>query len=309
MYSQNKKSNAFIGFLIALLMVIPAVLGVIFADNIKGWFGTPDDVPTEEVPDVDGDVMTEIQDSDMLKLTKRNKVSASGQSLSVSATLAPDWVVDKTVSWSLAWNGSNSDIVSQYVSITPSSDTLTCEVKVLKEFTTQIILTCKANSKANVKATCTIDYVGRTLNMVNGPSQQEWDDLIGEKYSNYTLEQLVNYEWDFLDISSYSVNGGTLQGTLKNIKYSSIKIEGSEVSNSLSQTLEDFLNSKYGDIGNAMVEIDRTLDVEVFVVGDVYYNDTLIKSGVTYSTYGHYLVSEGGYSATGLTLSDTQLIF
>ena len=312
MYSQTKKSNAFVGFFIALLMIIPAVLGVIFSEDIKGWFGTPEDVPTEEVqpdelPDGD-DLMTDIENSDMLKLSKRNKVSANGQVLSVSATLSPDWIIDKTVTWSASWKTTNSANVMDYITLKTSSDTLSCDVSVKKAFTTQIILTCYATSNSNVKATCTIDYVGKTIN-VSKIDGSEWADLIGEAYSTYKVSDVVNYKCNISDISNYSLSGGTLQGTLKNLKVNSIKVEGVEVSSNQAQTIESILVSKYGSMGAAYDELEGTFDVEFSVTLDIYYNDTLIKSGATYSNSGYFLFDLSGYRATGLTLSDTQLIF
>lgn len=304
MYSQTKKSNAFVGFLIALLMVIPAVLGVIFADNIKGWFGTPEDVPTEEV-NPDGDVVTDIENSEMLSLTKRNKISANGQTLSVSATLSPEWVIDKTVSWSLAWKGSSSGMVSQYVSITPSADTLTCEVKVLKEFTTQIVLTCTATSNSDVKATCTIDYVSRKIYCTHGG---EWGDLIGEVYSEYKVSDLYN-PTNVKNVDNYTTSGGTLNGTLQNVQITSVKVDGKDVTSNQTQTLENILVSNHGDIYSAYEELEGRFDVEITITADVYYNNTLIQSGVTGGVTGYYFFDYSAYKVTNITLSDTQLIF
>ena len=90
---------------------------------------------------------------------RQNKMATDTDRISITAEVLPANAIDKTVSWSWAWGSSNSGNVADYVTITPSADTLTCTVKVKKAFTTQIILTCTANSNSTVKATCTIDYV------------------------------------------------------------------------------------------------------------------------------------------------------
>lgn len=302
----------FLGILGAVIAAAAIYFGIMFAPEIKDAFlGNTPEPPTQDVEEHEkeptGDVVAGVQDSEALRLIKKNKISANGQVLSVTASLSPDWIIDKTVSWSLSWNGSNSEIVSQYVSITPSSDTLTCEVKVLKEFTTQIILTCTAKSNDRTKATCTIDYVGKTFSLKDSGLGDV--DLIGEKYSDYTLNDVLTYADDFIDTSLYNLSGGTLQGTIQNVRYSSVKIADKDVDlDNLNITFEQWLVDTFGSI-KAGVDATNICNITYVIASDVYYNSSLIKSGVSCTFNVELMTDLGGYGATGITLNDTQLIF
>ena len=302
----------FLGILGLVLGAVAVYFGIMFAPEIKGAFlGDNSETPTQDVEEPGeptGDVVTDIVDSDMLKLTKRNKVSANGTALSVTATLAPDWVVDKTVNWTLSWASSNSGNVADYITITPSSDTLTCTVAVKKAFTTQIILTCTANSNDKVKATCTIDYVSRDLLASN----REGDlDLSGEKYDGYTIQDVLNESGNFLEVSNYYTNGGTLNGVVKNVKYSSIKVGDHAIeSTDYSKTLEVWLIEEFGDLPSAVEYFNsQDYNIDIVISADIYYGDTLIKTGASTQICSHLFIDLAGYTATGLTLNDTQLIF
>lgn len=304
----------FLGILGAVIAAAAIYFGIMFAPEIKGAFlGNTPEPPTQDVEEPGeptGDVVAGVQDSDMLRLTKKNKVSANGTALSVSATLAPDWVVDKTVNWTLSWASSNSGNLADYITITPSTDTLTCTVSVKKAFTTQIILTCTANSNDKVKATCTIDYVSRTLT-----SSYDYTDLdlSGEKYDSITINEVLTDEYNYLDASGYSTINGTLNGVVKNVKYSAIMIGDKMITEEdYSKTLESWLIEEFGSLTDAVSYFsDNNYDIEIYVSADVYYGDTLIKSGAVLQGpfRCHLFIDLFGYTATGLTLNDTQLIF
>lgn len=297
-----------LGILGLILGAVAVYFGIMFAPEIKGAFlGNNTEPPTQDVEEhekeLTGDVVAGVQDSDMLRLTKKNKVSANGQALDVTATLSPAYISDKTVSWSIAWASTNSATVTDYVTITPSTDTLTCAVSVKKAFTTQIILTCTANSNSNVKATCTIDYVDRKFESSQGES-----DICGENPYEYTILELLNEA----DDKSYNTHGGTLDGTLKDHAYTSftITINGNE------ETFTDFNKS----VGEYMEELATEYGIDSVVTGfnsgldvygqaDIYYSTTLIASDVS-TLFGFRLIVDDSYFvADGLTLNDTQLIF
>ncbi len=304
-----KKILGILGLVIGALAVY---FGIMFAPEIKGAFlGNNPEPPTQDVEEQEptGDVVTDIVDSDALRLTKHNRVSASGQALSVTATLSPDYIIDKTVNWSIAWKGTNSANVNDFITLTPSSDTLTCTVSVKKAFTTQIVLTCSANNNPQVKATCTIDYVGRTLNAKTIMAQET--DLCGENFGAYTIREFIDETGYIMDSSSnYELKGGSLNGTFKNLKLVSVKIDGKDVTSKLATNLESWLIAEFGSLGTAMEELENDMDIEYVVSADVYYGDTLIQSGVTYNGGSSYIVVDlSYYKATGITLNDTQLIF
>ena len=55
---------------------------------------------------------------------RQNKVASDTDFLSITAEITPDNAVDKTVSWSIAWGTTNSNTITDYITIEVSSDTL-----------------------------------------------------------------------------------------------------------------------------------------------------------------------------------------
>ena len=298
-----------LGILGLFIGTVAMFFGILFAPEIKSAIlGNGNNGPTQDVEEPGeptGDVVADVQNSDMLKLTKRNKISANGQTLSVSATLSPDWILDKTVTWDVSFKGTASLFATDYISLNVSSDTLTCDVSVKKAFTTQMILTCTSNSDSSVKATCTIDYVGRTIQYTRSG---EWGDIIGEAYSEYKVSDLYK-QTDIKNADNYTTSGGTLNGTLQNVQITSVKVDGTDVTSNQTQTLQNILVSNHGDIYSAYEELEGRFEVEITITADVYYNNTLIQSGVTGLAWGDYLFDYSAYKVTDITLSDTQLIF
>ena len=83
--------------------------------------------------------------------------SAQGATVTFNATVEPDYAVDKNVTWSLAWNGSNSGNVNDYVSLNITNETHTVTVTCKKVFNTQINLTAKTSGGQT--ATATLDVL------------------------------------------------------------------------------------------------------------------------------------------------------
>lgn len=306
----------FLGILGAVIAAAAIYFGIMFAPEIKAAFlGNTPEPPTQDVEEPGeptGDVVTDIVDSEALRLTKYNRVSANGQALSVVATI-DEYADIKTVSWALSWKSTNSGNVADYVTITPSADTLTCTVAVKKAFTTQIILTCTANSNASVKATCTIDYVGRDIKF-NKTSVS----LGSYKFDTMTYDDLISCI-GALTTSNYTLSGGSLVGTLSNVKVKEIALDGEDdylLNDSIvgSKTLKSFVQENYDVSGFSSLNAAlRHLEEETECLGfsisyDITYNGTIIKSGTTSFTCS---INWGDITITAdsLTLNDSQLIF
>ena len=218
---------------------------------------------------------------EIITLTKKNKISSNGQSLSVKATVSPSYIQDKKVNWSLSWDSSYSfsgwyggaPDVNKYVGLSVSSDTLTCTVSIKQELPCRVILTCTANSNANIKKTCNIDYVSRNF---SPHSDALWakDAIDGVDLS---YEQLFESALD--EISTVSTSSSNiynqLSGTVKNI---TIDYEGEietydgymfYISDSSMPICEDYENYD---------SIMSTEGLYVPIYYDVYYGSTLIES-------------------------------
>ena len=309
----------FLGILGAVIAAAAIYFGIMFAPEIKDAFlGNTPEPPTQDVEEPGeptGDVVADVQNSDALRLTKHNRVSANGQALSVTATLSPDYIVDKTVSWSIAWKSTNSANVNDYITITPSADTLTCTVAVKKAFTQQIILTCTANSNTNVKATCTIDYVDRNYKF--GQTVSYVADMSGKNPFNTTLSEVVEMALNgghYDDATLYTTYGGSLRGTVRNIEFKdgilnfddSITFEREEsLGDAIVFATEEFTDSLTTSINHL-----KTLKSNIRVQADIYYDNTLIAENVVYTIeFTINNISTSYFTADGLTLNDTQLIF
>lgn len=238
---------------------------------------------------------------------RQNKVVTNGATSTTITATVDSTATDKTVSWSLAWATTNSASVSDYITLTPSSDTLTCTVAVKKAFTTKIILTCKSNSNSSLTATCTIDYVGRNVALFK-PTK----DFSSLNFYNTTIESLLNNA-GVLTASNYTVSGGTLVGTLKNITPYEIWLDAENEDFDYTE-IENWSTLKTKLLTNNInnnSKINQFVDagkISVYSTADLYYGSTFIKqvniqASITFTWNNINLV------ASTLNVSDTQIVF
>lgn len=224
----------------------------------------------------------DVKNTELITLTKRNKISTNGAALSVVATLSPSNISDKTVSWSLAWNSSydfsgwafGAPDITKYIKLTPSTDTLTCSVKITSGYKlpTYAILTCTSNSNKSVKATCRIDYVSRyyypNVDMADAPFQIDNYDLSFERFANVCLERIDSLK------SSIDSSYGSLSGDIKNIR---IDYQSEwETGMGWCFFVEDYHNAICDESSYEYIMADEELYVPI--IYDVYYGSTLIQA-------------------------------
>lgn len=129
--------------------------------------------------------------------------SAQGATVTFNATVKPDYAVDKNVTWSLAWNGSNSENVNDYVSLNITNETHTVTVTCKKVFNTQIRLIGKTSGGQTASATLdvlkelsVIAFEKSYYNKGDGCSQTNYD--------TYNVTQ--NFKYDDEDNHAQDVN-------------------------------------------------------------------------------------------------------
>lgn len=135
-------------------------------------------VPTEVVKPVVADIsavlISNFEHSKDLNLL--NNVTEAGDTNTklLTAVISEDTddLADKTLLWSIAFANPSSTwasgkTVTDYVTITPSEDTLTCTLTLVQAFGEQIVVTVKAKSNETATASATVDYVKR-LSATNG---------------------------------------------------------------------------------------------------------------------------------------------
>ena len=266
---------------------------------------------------VDNTPVVQVQDENGIRL-RQNKVAQNTDTLSVTAEVSPADCIDKTVNWSLAWASSNDNDINTYVVITLSTDTLTCTVKVLKEFSTQINLICKSNLDSNVSATCVIDYVSRKFSdtsqssfMLNVSNGTMICSVYGENIKKY--------------LSYCSLTGGTIAGKIQEdgITVNSFKLNNIDVTEYVFGSKG---NLTVNDMIQYLIDNGTTLDrfsslyFNINFTYKVYY-DRNAYLGVSSST-DYWLISSSSttlsktinidvsnFSAASVSLDDSTLLF
>ncbi len=131
--------------------------------------------------DSDGNVM----DSDKvyampkgIAFASANSVAAADSSVTIKATVTPTDATNAKLNWTVEWVSDTSEFatgktVTDYVTVTSSSDSHTATVKCLQPFGEQIRVKATAQSNPNASASCTVDYIKRvtgikSFDVVNG---------------------------------------------------------------------------------------------------------------------------------------------
>lgn len=89
----------------------------------------------------------------------------------LTATVTPDFAIDKTVDWSIRFTDPSSawatgKTVTDYVTVTPTSDgALTANVTCLKAFGEEICIWVTSRQNTSAKANCFVDYVKKLVDM------------------------------------------------------------------------------------------------------------------------------------------------
>lgn len=213
---------------LALILLAVGLLSV-STDGFKALRRDKSPVDSTEIPVEDeggGSVLTEGKSNGMklagAKLTSEeyeaNGVSEQADSVyTITATVTPANVTDPTVLWTAEWtNGASAwasgKAVTEYLSLTPSANTLTATLVCKKEFGEQAIITAKAKSNEDAAASCTVDYVKRVTSVsITAPSKIAFSS----SETSYTVLATPNYGTGTLTPDTFTITGGTL---VKNVK-------------------------------------------------------------------------------------------
>lgn len=222
-----------------------------------------------------------IKPKEEIILLRKNAISNNGSSLNVKATIKPSYAINKKVSWSLAWNPSydfsswafGAPDITKYIKLTPSSDTLTCSVKVTPGYKlpTYAILTCTSQANSMIKATCRIDYLSRYyhpyVDMADAPDAIE-NDLSFKGFGDVCLKRIDSLK------TSIGSSMGSLSGDIKNIR---IDYQSEwETGMGWCFYIENYQNPICEDESYEYIIADEELYVPILY--DVYYGNTLIQA-------------------------------
>lgn len=186
---QHKKSDKIKWIATALAVVIlgigvTASLTQGFKNwNPYGWFDNKQEQPavSTETSDSGGAVIEE-STGNGVKLTTRMLTSAEYDDYGVSpqaenahtltATITPANATYKELKWAASWTTSSvwatDKTVSDYITVTPSSDTLSAVVECKAPFAAQVQITVSYVHDSSINAACTVDYLQKYQDAFTG---------------------------------------------------------------------------------------------------------------------------------------------
>ncbi len=131
--------------------------------------------------------------------------------ITVAATVKPDTLENKAVSWSLSWQNPNSTFakgknVIDYVTLIPDMSNNTANIKCIQGFSEKIILTATSTFDTSKSATCVIDYANRVTGIKLAMS---YADSTGVKKDVYlSLDNDLDIVWECDLLSNNTFFGG-----------------------------------------------------------------------------------------------------
>lgn len=209
----KKEIFKLIGIILGGLAIF--VLSIIGIVNIANKSHKDDNVPVVQVEQENG-----------IRL-RQNKVNQNSNTTSLTAVINPSNAFDTTVSWTIAWASSNSNLVNDFVNLEVDSDTtLSCDITVLKAFSTRIIVTCTSNMDTTKTATCTLDYVSRKF-----ADTCETPGLLNRSSASACTDKCTSYASNIAYyLSLGSLTGGTINGKIQDLTLTRVKLNNIDVS-------------------------------------------------------------------------------
>lgn len=270
--------------------------------------------------------------NDYIRLTgiKRKISATSTEVVTITATVNPNIVVDDTLNWSIAWNGSNSGTVSDYVTMTVSDDTHSVDIQFVKQFSTQIKVTATSNLTPAISASCTVDCYKKTtdINITSAVGNNDVTYTVDNTnktitFTNANYQSLMDGSLK-LKISAENISVGSLYGGGQiahvSLDLSDEALEALNISsrampyNFTSELVKiaDCCGLTYNILNNtenlkAIANIDHLFDLTISYKDYDSSSSTINTINVTFKLCGFNL--SDGVNVSSLTLNDTSIIF
>lgn len=163
--NKHKKSDA-VKWVIVFTLIIILIAGV----TASLILSLPDRTDENETPVDPNNFDAEIHNTEHIALAMSSAaVLAADNSVSktITATITPSTAKNKSVDWDIAWGDEDkSEDVTQYVTVTPSSDgSTTATVTCKKAFDGNIVITVTTR-ESGYQATCVVTFTGTPTEMV-----------------------------------------------------------------------------------------------------------------------------------------------
>ena len=121
----------------------------------------------------------------------------------LTATVEPANAEDTKMDWSIAFKNPSSSwatgkTVTDYLTVTPVSDgALEADVKAVKAFGEQIVITCRSRANSEAYATCTVDYIKRYTLVDSGVTPTQGAINVKLTASEGTIDVNNTLSWSF----------------------------------------------------------------------------------------------------------------
>lgn len=166
--------------------------------NPYGWFGEKE--AYKEVKAIDSVMVVDIpenQSSNLKLATTSSDESASSLSRNISATVYPDYAVDKFIIWSIEWAEDaalkNSEVTDYVVLTTVSEGALDARVECIQSFSGSDIIVTATTRVGGYQAFCVLKYEGdvygirvKNINCTNYTTT-EFNSASGQVVNQYNV--------------------------------------------------------------------------------------------------------------------------
>jgi len=278
------------------------ILGTIFTSFILVLTFAFGYLYMNNVNELNDDLVFGITDTNsVMKLSAVPSSQADENSYTIEATISPDYVYDKTLSWDLNWTNPDVNLDSaKFVSYEVSSDTLSVTLYYKKQFNHQLTLIATSNSTPSVKATCTVDCYKKTTDFTfdayfenNGKDSIQLEvshDVTNEVIvlENANFENVINNNY-ILQLNYVNVNKVGTIDTANSLSYTM----------SLNPTLYEELVGGGHSFENNKVEVDNITNINITemlcsILGFDTIEDLVSTNGLIeiLSAYGCWLTLE-----------------
>lgn len=226
----HKKSDSFKWWLTLITFILMGVtlLGLVTGFIVPKQLTNNEDKPTTErteTANVSNGFATEFISTQNVRLMAATPMALAANSAYVeqtlTATVLPATATNKKVDWSVAWADGQSGTVTDYVTVTPSSDgSTTASVKCYQAFTGNVVVTVTTR-ESGYTAECIVTFVGVPTDLTATGTFAEASDGyyyfgVGDTYTyNVDLNNIFgSVGVDYQDINmSFGAYGSVVLGT------------------------------------------------------------------------------------------------
>lgn len=294
MSNKSKGTGSTIIQIIGVILVLVLVMGFIGVGFASDWFtdwsrftSYEEELPAgDETPDEDAGTQDKTVRSVSFKAMSTSQEFSSGITKQITASVEPADATNKSVDWSIAWIGDVSEDISDYLTVSPTSDgSLTANITCLKSFRGKAALVTVTARDGGAQATCMISYKGE-------PSAFDFNNTGNSYYTG---------ECNFKSTSSIPVSLTNVFGDVGEEYYDNIKIVKQEFTADVYTYDLDFTVDAPGTPSSTSVNKYKLSELKLLSDESVTADKTIsvkYSDGAVTVTSSHYLNSDFAYGFT-----------